>query len=153
MSAPSEKGAATSFRELSLDLNPSSITQRLARSTCCQRPLRTPPERRGSVRTTNPALVRIRLSPKPFKLIVNRGALSTRPDTDAVPAEERCFARDKRFSRGCRPAPCARAQKPTAGVPELQKDHLEVKRLAAQPFEEPCPRILAPWPEPTFKVA
>ena len=78
MPAPSEKGTATSFRELSLDLNPSSITQRLARSTCCQRPLRIPPERCGSVRTTNPALVRIRLSPKPFKLTVNRGALSTR---------------------------------------------------------------------------
>ena len=39
----------------SLDLNPSSIHSRLARSTCCQRPNRGPPERRVSVEFGNRA--------------------------------------------------------------------------------------------------
>jgi len=149
MTARARKGGQ-SILVRSLELETRSSISRLARSTCCQRPNRHPPERRVSVEPTHRNCLKCVCPRKPFKLTANPGCMSTEIatalltlvrdtghwTTDASTQPIRRGARGK-SSLGLHAFYEYKPQESISNTKEL----LEVFAINAKPFEDRCPRM------------
>jgi hypothetical protein len=140
----------------SLGLNTRDPFSRLARSTCCQRPIRVPPERRVSVEPLIVALASIKCPRKPFLSYRFQRRLSTLSQTAVFQTvcnhSGELLALLNAVRGACGKITLSWRRFVAHGIPRessyFKKSFREVCDYA-KPFENHCSRILVPWPEPT----
>jgi hypothetical protein len=150
---PALEGRTILTCEIVRTRNPKFIS-RLARSTCCQRPNRTPPERRVSVELTNFQIIETGVSSKTFQtyrdclpLVNPKPHLGDYLFGAALPGTSITQARDSSLSRRTsrsgkhqlerRSAPAQRQRE----LSNYKRSYWRLLRLTLKPFEDHRPRI------------